>query len=433
MVAGMKYLLVALISLFSFGDVSGKIPDKFNKTFFTDDYDNTIRPGANEDNATNVSVFFHVNTIGSISGISMDFLLDIYFHQRWLDERLSFNGTKRVTLAETTHRRFWWPDTFFYNAKGGHQHDITTTNEFVHILPDGTVKTSQRFSLLLNCFMDLHNFPMDSQECSLIIGSYGYVDDEIHYSFVPGKPTTFNDDVMLPEFRIDEVVTESYSKTMSSSGNYSMLTFTFHLERDFGYYLIQTYIPSIMIVILSWVNFWLDVHATPARVSLGLLTVLTMSTQISGINAQLPRVSYVKAIDVWMSTCLSYVVAALLEFAVVNVVTRRDELKMRNLEKRRKAEAEVAAAKKREANLTGKNDDGGEGKGIDETTTKKQRLDGLVLRLLQQNREVLKIRNARKVEKTCRLAFPVSFCCFIVFYWLHYWCKWFTHKYKCKP
>lgn len=113
-----------------------------------------------------------------------------------------------------------------------------------------------------------------------------------------------------------------------------MLTFTFHLERDFGYYLIQTYIPSIMIVILSWVNFWLDVHATPARVSLGLLTVLTMSTQISGINAQLPRVSYVKAIDVWMSTCLSYVVAALLEFAVVNVVTRRDELKMRNLEKR---------------------------------------------------------------------------------------------------
>ena len=80
--------------------------------------------------------------------------------------------------------------------------------------------------------------------------------------------------------------------------------------------------PSILIVILSWVSFWLNIDATPARVSLGLLTVLTMTTASTGANASLPRVSYIKAIDVWMSMCLIFVFTALLEFAVVNVISR---------------------------------------------------------------------------------------------------------------
>jgi Neurotransmitter-gated ion-channel transmembrane region len=79
----------------------------------------------------------------------------------------------------------------------------------------------------------------------------------------------------------------------------------------------------MLVVILSWVSFWINVDASPARVSIGLLTVLTTTTQSTGINAQLPRVSYVKAIDVWMSVCLVFVFAALLEYALVNVLVRR--------------------------------------------------------------------------------------------------------------
>ena len=51
--------------------------------------------------------------------------------------------------------------------------------------------------------------------------------------------------------------------------------------------------------------------------------MLTMTTQSSGARADLPRVSYLKAIDVWMTTCLIFVFAALLEFAYVNVLCRR--------------------------------------------------------------------------------------------------------------
>lgn len=58
-----------------------------------------------------------------------------------------------------------------------------------------------------------------------------------------------------------------------------------------GYYLIQMYIPSLLIVILSWVSFWINMDAAPARVALGITTVLTMTTQSSGSRASLPKVS----------------------------------------------------------------------------------------------------------------------------------------------
>ncbi|GFS19367.1 glycine receptor subunit alpha-3 [Elysia marginata] len=89
--------------------------------------------------------------------------------------------------------------------------------------------------------------------------------------------------------------------------------------------MIQLYIPSALIVVLSWVSFCLDVGAVPARISLGILTVLTMTNMKTIAVASLPKVSYIKAIDVWMAACLAFVFSALLEFAVVNAVARRQK------------------------------------------------------------------------------------------------------------
>lgn len=36
-----------------------------------------------------------------------------------------------------------------------------------------------------------------------------------------------------------------------------------------GYFTIQTYIPCILTVVLSWVSFWIKSDATPARTALG--------------------------------------------------------------------------------------------------------------------------------------------------------------------
>ena len=47
------------------------------------------------------------------------------------------------------------------------------------------------------------------------------------------------------------------------------MTAHFHLKRKIGYFVIQTYLPCIMTVILSQVSFWLNRESVPARTVFG--------------------------------------------------------------------------------------------------------------------------------------------------------------------
>ena len=40
-----------------------------------------------------------------------------------------------------------------------------------------------------------------------------------------------------------------------------------------------------MIVAISWVSFWMDIEAVPGRISLGVITLLTVSSQTGNGNA----------------------------------------------------------------------------------------------------------------------------------------------------
>ena len=68
---------------------------------------------------------------------------------------------------------------------------------------------------------------------------------------------------------------------------------------------------------VSWVSFWVGRSSVPARAALGITTVLTLLTLISSTNANMPKISYMKAIDVYFASCFLFVFASLIEFAAV--------------------------------------------------------------------------------------------------------------------
>ncbi|XP_015584945.1 glutamate-gated chloride channel isoform X2 [Cephus cinctus] len=290
-------------------------------------YDARIRPSG--ENGTDGPAVVHVNifvrSISKIDDVTMEYSVQLTFREQWVDERLRFNDfggrLKYLTLTEAS--RVWMPDLFFANEKEGHFHEIIMPNVYIRIFPHGSVLYSIRISLTLSCPMDLKLYPLDRQTCSLRMASYGWTTDDLVFLWKEGDPVQVVKNLHLPRFTLERFLTD-YCNSKTNTGEYSCLKVDLLFKREFSYYLIQIYIPCCMLVIVSWVSFWLDQSAVPARVSLGVTTLLTMATQTSGINASLPPVSYTKAIDVWTGVCLTFVFGALLEFALVNYASRSD-------------------------------------------------------------------------------------------------------------
>ena len=87
---------------------------------------------------------------------------------------------------------------------------------------------------------------------------------------------------------------------------------------------------------MSWVSFWLNRGAAPARVGLGVTTVLTMTTLINSVNAALPKISYMKSIDIYLFACFFMVFAALIEYACVGYTDKRIQLRKNRFEAMKK-------------------------------------------------------------------------------------------------
>ncbi|KAL7630305.1 UNVERIFIED_CONTAM: hypothetical protein RMT77_019549 [Armadillidium vulgare] len=144
---------------------------------------------------------------------------------------------------------------------------------------------------------------------------------ELNLKWKSEEPVIMYKNLRMPQFEIIDIVATSCQEPFQI-GNYSCLVAEFHMRRSIGFHLVQSYLPTILFVVISWVSFWMDVSYVPARTSLGVTTLLTVSSASSSIQGGLPQVSYVKAIDVWMGTCTAFVFLALLELTLVNYLWR---------------------------------------------------------------------------------------------------------------
>ncbi|XP_077990388.1 glycine receptor subunit alpha-2-like [Glandiceps talaboti] len=377
-------------------------------------YDKRFRPSAKGPPVT-VTCDIFINSFDSVTETTMDYSLSIFMRQRWKDGRLSHNDSEAIFIHDI--RRIWTPDAFFPNEKNGHLHTVTVENQIARIHPDGSLLYSTRYSLKLACYMSLARFPMDGQTCELNMESYGYTIKDLIFEWSNvTNPIQKEAELKLPQFNIMDMTTHNCTKDYST-GNFTCIQAKFHLKREVGYYILQAYLPSIILVVLSWVSFWISYEAAPARVALGVTTILTLTTLDSGIRSQLPKVSYPKAIDIWMAVCLVFVFAALVEFAGVNYMS----VYQKKLKKEKEDELKLIEEKKR--NEAAENNEGKDtnGENIEMQTFNKSTQPIVttdeVKVTIKATTKFQRLMTADNVDKASRFAFPAVFITFNIIYW----------------
>ncbi|XP_072399571.1 glycine receptor subunit alpha-2 [Diabrotica undecimpunctata] len=293
-------------------DILPTDPSKYDK----------MRPPKRDGNPT--IVHFHVTVMGldSIDENSMTYAADIFFAQTWKDHRLRLpeNMTTEYRLLEVEWlKKMWRPDSFFKNAKSVTFQTMTIPNHYMWLYKDKTILYMVKLTLRLSCAMNFMIYPHDTQECKLQMESLSHTTDDMIFEWDPDVPLVVDENIELPQLALVKNNTADCTQVYST-GNFTCLEVVFVLKRRLGYYLFHTYIPTCLIVIMSWVSFWIKPEAAPARVTLGVTSLLTLSTQHAKSQAALPPVSYLKAVDGFMSICTIFVFMALMEYCLVNIV-----------------------------------------------------------------------------------------------------------------
>ncbi|XP_078324643.1 gamma-aminobutyric acid receptor subunit alpha-1-like [Crassostrea virginica] len=287
-------------------------------------YDKSVRPGG-EEGPLIIKTNMLVRSMGPITETKMAYSLQCYLRQSWYDQRLKFDldNITEVTLSNTFLKDIWKPNTYFLNGRLSTQPNITVPNVFVRIRKNGSIYMSRRLTLNAGCPLNLLNYPMDDPVCPLLLAGYGYTTDEVVYQWQAPSEAAVDiyDDVTLSQFDIVSIWTKNNTYS-NAIGTYSGLEVHFHLRRHIGFFMLQTYLPCTLIVCLSWVSFWINRDAAPARVLLGVTTIL--STAAVGLvqRDSLPRVPYATALDLFLNVCIFYNLAAIVQYAAVNYFTK---------------------------------------------------------------------------------------------------------------
>ncbi|XP_052793064.1 glycine receptor subunit alpha-2-like isoform X2 [Mya arenaria] len=408
--ASSNYTLSAILDkLFDKANYDKKLPPRYDKPSWERQVEVTVN-------------MFIVNMF-AVSEIDMEYSMSLFLRERWKDSRLVYNDTLNLTRIELDPSMFgaiWQPDMFIATEKYSDFHEVTVRNQMVHIYPNGIIQYSARVTGAFFCAMDLRKYPFDTQECEFELESYGFDTTKLKFIW-DDPPMTMSKNIKLPQFNLTSISTYNCDREYFGI-KYPCIGVKFILERDYSFYLIQIFVPSILIVILSWVNFWLDCTSVPGRVSLALLTVLTMTTQSSGARENLPAVSYVKAIDVWMAACLAFVFLGLVEFAYVNVQSR--------VSTRRQMSYSKPVHELVQAVHNNMNGDINENEKENESQTSSESTCDTKEHLSNKGSECTKsyliclkslagIERARAVDKISRVLFPLLFIIFNICYWTY--------------
>uniref|UniRef100_A0A914XIM8 Uncharacterized protein n=1 Tax=Plectus sambesii TaxID=2011161 RepID=A0A914XIM8_9BILA len=288
-------------------------------TLRMNNYDARQPPALFEGQAVLVRLGIFIQSMSNFETTTMDYDTDIWLRMGWRDPRLAHGLSKPILINEETFlEKLWRPDPFFKNAKEASFQRVTFLNFVMQIFPDGAVFFETKLYLKPSCQLVLCKYPHDKQRCSLRVSSLAYTHDVVKFRWFSRAEDALRkaDNVQLPELYIVGYAPK-YCDGLRKTGNFSCLEAEFDLQRDIGFHLAQTYIPTALCLVFSWVAVWLPEEFVEGRVFVALTVFLTLSAESASSKEFLPKVSYITAIDIWFGFTSMFVFLTLLQTLTV--------------------------------------------------------------------------------------------------------------------
>ncbi|XP_028025818.1 glutamate-gated chloride channel isoform X34 [Bombyx mandarina] len=289
-------------------------------------YDKRLLPPVDGVLTVNVSVL--LLSLASPDESSLKYEVEFLLQQQWYDPRLRYSNQSHYDYLNAIHHHedIWLPDTYFI-MHGDFKDPIIPMHFALRIYRNGTINYLMRRHLILSCQGRLNIFPFDDPLCSFALESISYEQSAITYVW-KNDEDTLRKSPSLTTLNAYLIQNQTIPCPIKASwrGNYSCLKVDLIFTRDRAFYFTTVFIPGIILVTSSFITFWLEWNAVPARSMIGVTTMLNFFTTSNGFRSTLPVVSNLTAMNVWDGVCMCFIYASLLEFVCVNYVGRKRPL-----------------------------------------------------------------------------------------------------------
>ncbi|CAG9534859.1 unnamed protein product [Cercopithifilaria johnstoni] len=343
-------------------------------------YDSRSPPIIHKGKITEVFFGILIQSMSNFDQNTMDYDMDMWLRMAWHDQRLAHQFDRPILVNDENFlKKIWRPAPFFQNAKEAEYHRMITLNFWLYIFPNGEIFFETHIYLKPSCKLILCKYPHDNQVCSLkITATSGQ--NSIRYIWFPRLSDAIRMNKLMESELYVEKCYKRYCNGVRKTGNFSCLEASCLLKRNLGYHMTRTYVPTATCVVFSWISVWLPEEFVTGRIFGSLTLFLTLSAESSAVKEMLPKVSYMKAIDLWFGFTASFVFITMLEALIVISL----EHKSRRL--RKKAES-----------------------GVDDMSRYQ-----MMLLMLESGRYH---STARNIDRYCRTLYPVVFLLFLLIYY----------------
>ncbi len=254
-----------------------------------------------------ISTTLFILDIDGIDTQSQSFEANVFLNCQWLDPRLAHNGTADAIYEMGA---IWHPNLQILNQ----QKLWKTFPDQLEVSADGTVSYRQRYWGNFSQPLDLRGFPFDSQTFAISVTAALRGAGKVH--FVPSErlPPNIAEKLSVADWTITgtDFRHDSIQIIPKAPANDSFV-FTVSAERKSGYFIVKVIIPLILIVAMSWIVFWIDPAESGTQISVAITTMLTLIAYRFAVDALLPKVSYLTALDYFILTSTLLVYASLIE------------------------------------------------------------------------------------------------------------------------
>ncbi|XP_063377069.1 glutamate-gated chloride channel isoform X21 [Cydia fagiglandana] len=416
-------------------------------------YDKRLLPPVDGVLTVNVSVL--LLSLASPDESSLKYEVEFLLQQQWYDPRLRYSNQSHYDFLNAIHHHedIWLPDTYFimhgdFKEFSQHSWDPIIPMHFaLRIYRNGTINYLMRRHLILSCQGRLNIFPFDDPLCSFALESISYEQSAITYVWKNDEDTLRkspslttlnayliqNQTIACPIkaswraegnslYEEDEELTCNLcQRRFEEQGNYSCLKVDLIFTRDRAFYFTTVFIPGIILVTSSFITFWLEWNAVPARSMIGVTTMLNFFTTSNGFRSTLPVVSNLTAMNVWDGVCMCFIYASLLEFVCVNYVGRKRPL--HNVVYRPGENPVTQGDKKRESTGAADLVSCTTCTGAPGSCTHTANNGGVSEPCFVQVRKKEPphpIRVAKTIDVIARITFPTAYAVFLIFFFIHY-------------